>query len=148
MTAYVQALYTSESEAQLSETDVQVILGESQVRNRRADITGMLVRTGSHFLQILEGRAEPVAALLSKIEKDARHRDVRVLARLAIERRAFSQWSMGLAVRPDLAPEVSAIHAAGVLAEGEALRVVASVRRTTEDAPFDAALAGVTLRAA
>lgn len=55
----IRLYYVSEVSSQLTDVDVQVILGASQIKNRRLD-TGTLVQTNGHFLQIIEGREEAV----------------------------------------------------------------------------------------
>lgn len=113
--------YVSEIVHPLSDVDVEIILGASQIKNRRGDITGMLVQSDEHFLQVLEGRAESVAALMRSILKDARHRDVREVLILETCRRHFARWAMGLARRPDMGAELSRLHRAGALARDEAM---------------------------
>jgi len=53
-----------------------------------------LVYVDGQFLQVLEGEQEVVSALLEKISKDHRHRDIKVVYKTAIERRTFNAWQM------------------------------------------------------
>ena len=70
------------------------ILVDSRVNNKLADVTGLLVYVDGQFLQVLEGEQEVVSALLEKISKDRRHKDVQVVYKTGIERRTFNAWLM------------------------------------------------------
>ncbi len=63
--------------------------------NTLNNITGVLVQTGDHFVQILEGAPQALTTLLRAIERDPRHTDFRYLLDEPIERRLFGAWSMG-----------------------------------------------------
>jgi len=96
----IRHFYVSQIADGLSDLEVQVILGVAQMMNRRLDLTGMLVQSDGHFAQVLEGRAEAVATLMTRIRRDPRHRNVRTLLEEPILRRRFASWAMRL-VRPD-----------------------------------------------
>ena len=70
------------------------ILVDSRVNNKLADVTGLLVYVDGRFLQVLEGEQEVISALLEKISKDRRHKDVQVVYKTGIERRTFNAWLM------------------------------------------------------
>lgn len=123
----VRLYYVSEIGPQLSDIDVQIIVGESQVRNRRLDITGMLVQTERHFLQIIEGRKESVDQLMSSVMRDRRHMNIRRVLEEPITRRLFAQWAMAMCQRGDLGQALARIHAAGELGVDEAHALVARV---------------------
>lgn len=69
-----------------------------QALDRNADdgITGVLYFDGRTFLHYLEGDEQNVAELFSRIEKDDRHHDIRVLAQTDIASRLFGFWSLKL----------------------------------------------------
>lgn len=106
----VRLFYVSAILAPISAVDVQVILGASQIRNRRLDVTGMLAQSDGHFAQVLEGRREAVDAVMARISRDSRHGAVRVLLEESITRRQFAHWAMGLIRRDDLADELQRWH--------------------------------------
>ncbi len=56
---------------------------------------------GCHFLQVLEGEASVLDELLAKIERDPRHKDLKVLFRGKLEERVFGRWSMGCVTASD-----------------------------------------------
>lgn len=75
--------------------DVQGLLGLSRMRNRRLDVTGMLVHSGRHFAQVLEGPAAAVDELVRSVAADPRHVDFRIVFAKPIERRDYGEWEMG-----------------------------------------------------
>lgn len=88
----VQIVYSSY--ALVGEEADDEILRVSRRNNQAADITGLLIRDGAWFMQILEGPVESVPALMCRIEADPRHRDVSIsLVRLVGQRR-FGDWTM------------------------------------------------------
>ena len=77
--------------------DLDVVLSiarESEERNRRLGITGMLLATNTHFLQVLEGEERPLSKVYLRITKDPRHTDLTIVSRTPIARRAFTAWAM------------------------------------------------------
>lgn len=116
----VRIFYVSEIAGPISQTDVQVILGQAQIRNRRLDVTGMLAKSDGHFCQVLEGRQESVNQVMELVRRSPKHRAVRVLLEEPITQREFNGWSMGLIVRDDMADEMQSLHSQGRV-EGVAL---------------------------
>jgi hypothetical protein len=88
-------LYTSRARAEFDATQLEPLLAQSREANGARAITGMLLYRDGRFVQVLEGPAGEVEALLDRIRADARHSDVRVLLDERIERRQFADWSMG-----------------------------------------------------
>jgi hypothetical protein len=70
------------------------ILAKSRKNNARLGVVGGLLFGEGYFLQCLEGDAQVVQNLYSKIETDTRHRDVTVLLQSSISMRTFGAWSM------------------------------------------------------
>jgi hypothetical protein len=94
--AIVQVFYISRCDHTVSPTDVHRIVGSSQVRNRRRQVTGLLAYSGRHFAQVVEGSADDVDGLLSSISNDPRHQEMKILQRLERAERRFGNWSMHL----------------------------------------------------
>ena len=90
----IQSVYTSAAIQPMPKSKLYKILADSRVSNKLADVTGLLVYVDGQFLQVLEGEQEVVAALLEKISKDRRHKDVKVVYKTGIERRTFNAWQM------------------------------------------------------
>ena len=89
-----QILYISTSAVPGDRGDLVGILAQSRHNNAIDGITGILWSDGRYFLQILEGPAESVAAAMTRIHADARHRAIEVLVDQPIEAREFGGWSM------------------------------------------------------
>ena len=90
----IQSVYTSSAIQPMPKSKLYKILADSRVSNKLADVTGLLVYVDGKFLQVLEGEQEVVSALLEKISKDRRHKDVKVVYKTGIERRTFNAWQM------------------------------------------------------
>lgn len=70
------------------------ILATARAHNAAVGITGALLSSPQWFAQVLEGEAAAVQALYARIQRDPRHREVRLLSLRPIRRRAFGRWSM------------------------------------------------------
>lgn len=92
---YYQLLYFSTATPELTEDALTEILMESQNRNAKRNITGLLLHSDGNIIQIIEGEKEDVEALFAKIEHDKRHRGVLVLSRKHVEKRDFPEYKMG-----------------------------------------------------
>ena len=55
----------------------------------------MLLYLDPYFIQILEGEHDVILAAFDRIKKDKRHHKVSVIYKKQIERRCFSNWTMG-----------------------------------------------------
>jgi hypothetical protein len=78
---------------------VQSILHESEKNNQEKDISGVLLATNKHFLQVIEGKYEAVNDLFMHIVKDKRHTDLKLISFSVVDSMIFSGWGMrGLGV--------------------------------------------------
>ncbi|MEJ7592158.1 MAG: BLUF domain-containing protein [Planctomycetaceae bacterium] len=91
----LQLIYSSAATVTFSASDLRELLAFARNNNRSLDVTGMLLYQDGSFLQVLEGESEAVLSLYTKIEKDKRHSNIKLLLRKDIEEREFSEWSMG-----------------------------------------------------
>ena len=71
------------------------ILDSSVRRNRQNDITGMLLYSEGHFMQVLEGDEPAVLATYQRIWDDRRHHCLTLLQAHSVAQRCFTDWSMG-----------------------------------------------------
>lgn len=71
------------------------LLAQSRASNHDHDLTGMLLYRRGRFFQVLEGHRDAVDQLMTKIRRDPRHTDVRILLTEQLEERRFSDWTMG-----------------------------------------------------
>jgi len=73
---------------------VESILASSSRKNPADHLTGVLVATETHFLQVLEGEFETLNATLERISRDTRHEKVQLISFAEIEERKFGEWAM------------------------------------------------------
>ena len=79
------------------DTALKDIIASSQKNNPEEGVTGCLLSGSNSFLQLLEGPADFIDTLYSKISKDNRHENVMTLCEEKIDERLFLSWSMKLA---------------------------------------------------
>ena len=91
----IQISYISAATDVMSTRGLLALLQQSRENNADRGITGMLIYCNGTFLQVLEGDEGAVDALIVKIQKDPRHTNLKMLHRKTIERREYSDWSMG-----------------------------------------------------
>ena len=89
-----QIVYSSKSATPMQMDDLEEILESARESNTNAGITGALVYIDGFFLQILEGEARAVEALMARIAKDVRHETVTVLRQGETTTSVFSDWRM------------------------------------------------------
>lgn len=115
MTPLFRLVYISTIASALSDVGLRALVGSSQMRNRRLDVTGVLVRGEAHFAQMLEGRRAALDAVMERVTRDRHHVDIVQLALLPIVRRQCGRWEMRLVVRRELDEELAALRAEGRL---------------------------------
>ncbi|MBX9907574.1 MAG: BLUF domain-containing protein [Beijerinckiaceae bacterium] len=90
--AYASALSASKIDDPMQ--TLREILDASRRNNARSGITGYLIFDGAAFVQILEGDQLAVLATYVRIERDPRHRDVRIIGSQRVAKRRFGSWWM------------------------------------------------------
>jgi len=73
---------------------VESILVSSARNNSANDITGVLVVTETHFLQVLEGSFEQLNETFERIARDTRHEGTQLISFTEIKERKFTDWAM------------------------------------------------------
>jgi hypothetical protein len=76
----------------------EAILEQARRNNPKLGLTGILVRSGDHWCQVLEGAPADVSNMVVLIADDCRHSEFELLWAGAISHRAFAAWSMASAV--------------------------------------------------
>jgi hypothetical protein len=89
-----QLIYVSRREAELTDPVLDAIVKRSSERNRARGVTGVLIASGAHLMQLLEGDAPVVDALYDRISADPRHGDVRQLLHKQVRARLYPEWGM------------------------------------------------------
>ena len=88
-------VYESRADERLTDTELEVILIVSRVRNARRGITGVLLKHGDRIVQYLEGERAAIDRTFDAIAGSALHRDVTVVERADGVERVFDRWHMG-----------------------------------------------------
>jgi len=108
------------------------ILGESQRNNDRDELTGALASHNGRYIQVIEGSASTLDGLLRRLERDPRHKDIKLLERENITTREFGRWAMANAVvTPEAAPVLEGLMASDFPSAAlivEALRTAVSLQ--------------------
>jgi hypothetical protein len=87
-------IYKSRGTIDISWNVIKDILHASEANNELAEITGFLLASQTHFLQVIEGRFEDVNSTFMRIVRDPRHTEVRLLSYEVVDARLFDGWSM------------------------------------------------------
>ncbi|MBV9487434.1 MAG: BLUF domain-containing protein [Frankiaceae bacterium] len=91
----IHLIYASRAVTPMSDGALADLLRQSRELNQRAQITGLLLSVADSFMQVLEGSDAAVQETYARIERDPRHRDLRLLVVEPIADRQFPDWSMG-----------------------------------------------------
>lgn len=107
MPQLIRLFYVSRATQKGVDQVITDILRVAREFNASNGITGILTFDGEHFTQVLEGSRAGVNALMTRITRDDRHKDVRVLSSEPIHDRYFQQWAMNYIYDIRLVEEVS-----------------------------------------
>jgi hypothetical protein len=88
-------VYMSTSVTLLDDDQLIDILNSARKNNLKHNVTGVLLYSEGVFIQVLEGNEADVDVIFSKIQADARHKNIITLIDGLIEQRDFADWSMG-----------------------------------------------------
>lgn len=102
MTDLHEILYCSVLADDQPPTVVGQIVAQARARNAARGITGLLVFDGMRFCQHIEGPRDAVLKLMSAMEMDVRHADLRVVYDGALLQRRYHRFDMGLADGDDV----------------------------------------------
>ena len=89
--------YTSQATAPFNKRALLDLLHDARAFNSLDQISGLLMHSQGHFLQILEGEPEAIDDLLARLSRDPRHSTPKIILDGPAGSRLFSQWSMGCA---------------------------------------------------
>ncbi len=81
--------YVSRVDPGIQMAAVEAILARAREFNKLSDLTGQLLFTGTHFSHVLEGSLDCLRLLMSSIQRDSRHHDLRVVAEGHVHARSF-----------------------------------------------------------
>lgn len=89
-----QIVYSSRSTQPVVAKNLEEILADARVGNKKKNVTGALIFVDDVFLQILEGEESVIRALMQSIAKDTRHSTVKIIYEAEVDSPAFGSWSM------------------------------------------------------
>lgn len=90
----IRLIYVSRVGRTVRFEDAEAIARGAAARNTKNGVTGLLLYTPSHFIQVLEGEPTVVEATVTRIAADPRHEGLRIVSRTLIEERLFGLWAM------------------------------------------------------
>ncbi len=90
-----RVIYLSSATNPFSTQALRDLLEHCRTRNKRNDITGLLLYREGGFMQVIEGPEVAVDKLYTQIQVDCRHSNVIRVIKEDIQQRYFSSWSMG-----------------------------------------------------
>ena len=90
------------------------IITPARTRNQRNHVSGMLVFTGGHFLEIVEGDERDLDALWSRVERDDRHQGLVKHGCEPCDGRWFADWKVGYADEDDVGSQLHTLRAPGL----------------------------------
>lgn len=70
--------------------------------NSRKGISGLLIYTGNHFAQVIEGPEPAIGEVMERIAQDPRHTRMRRLAVKPVTTRSFGGWAMKMVMAPEI----------------------------------------------
>jgi hypothetical protein len=145
-TTMIRTIYLSRANQAFSHEELEAMCVNFAAANQGRDITGVLLRIGNYFVQVLEGEEVVVNELMRKIRLDSRHGAVTTLLEQPNTQRAFADWSMNLIdcettyyvnflklleLRKQIANMISATHARQEQFSALVLELVNSIRAST-----------------
>lgn len=90
----VRLIYSSRATGPSCLDTVLEITGISTRNNSPLGITGLLLLTGGHYLQVLEGEGGAISDRFLCIAKDPRHSEIVLRLCVPTTTRLFSDWAM------------------------------------------------------
>lgn len=90
-----RVIYRSEATEALNDAELRSLAMFSALKNKAANISGLLLHHDGQILQVLEGQPSAVKDLYARIKSDPRHINVRTLVDASCGAPIFEAWSMG-----------------------------------------------------
>jgi hypothetical protein len=116
MAQLIELTYVSEPAQEMSFLGLMRLLYHSYLRNTSMGITGALIFENNRFGQVIEGPRTQIEDLWEKIQKDTRHKNIRLIESKSIENRSFSKWTMVFQGSEEVAKNLSEVAVAVAVA--------------------------------
>lgn len=84
--------YKSVATSTPSAGDLDRLIAQARARNRKLEISGLLLVENGCFLQSLEGSPDAIATVWASIQRDKRHHQIEVLSEHIASARLFPTW--------------------------------------------------------
>lgn len=88
-------LYQSTATTDFPSPEDHRILETAWHHNGKMGVTGYLLRSRTHYFQVLEGASDVLDDLLGLIDKDPRHEGMTIISNEDLAERQFDNWAMG-----------------------------------------------------
>jgi len=105
-----EIVYVSLACEDMTPVQLDKLLAKCRAWNEKSGVTGVLVYRQREFLQLLEGEADEVLGLYSRIEDDQRHQQIHKLWDGPIAERSFGNWSMAFVDQALITAMPHAVH--------------------------------------
>ncbi len=92
----LEIIYVSDINPDFTAQDLNTLHQQAHLNNLKNDVTGLLLVTDKHFMQLIEGTASAIKSLFTKLGADERHHNVRLISERPLANRQFPDWHMGL----------------------------------------------------
>lgn len=90
-----RVIYVSRPAQRLTRQEVLQLCAKAAARNQVSGITGVLLYTGTCFMQVLEGDEASLMRLIDSLQRDPRHSALGIVVDETISSRSFGEWNMG-----------------------------------------------------
>lgn len=90
---------TSALEEEHASAEVDRIQSAALIRNSELGLTGVLIFSGRHFAQFLEGPGAGLEIMKASILRDYRHTSALTLQSISTERRRYGRWALAYSGR-------------------------------------------------
>ncbi len=87
-------IYKSRANQDIGWDFINTLIGKCESKNKQVGITGVLLASKTHFLQVLEGDFDEINRLYLQIARDTRHDEVQLISFGSVESRLFGGWAM------------------------------------------------------
>lgn len=97
-------VYVSRETFPMCREDLTDILDDSRRMTAKHHLTGMLLYQDGSFMQVIEGDRYAVCDYYEALRQEPWHKNIDLIILEPVEKRAFSEWSMGFAhdeIEPD-----------------------------------------------
>lgn len=96
MSALHSVVYASTATQPMTTIELEDLLNDARAFNLAHGVTGVLLCSGSSFMQCFEGAPEDTRLVYDRIKRSSKHQDIVEYLDDPIAERAFGSWEMGL----------------------------------------------------